>query len=136
MKLLSFNHFNESKEKFPNFKKYEISGFTVILGKDSKSNDYITFQMADGEDIWMHVKGFPGSHVIVKISDTATTSQRNLPTQEVLIEAAKIAKKNSKAKDEDMVTVVYCNRKFVKKEPGMNDGQVRVDYKNSHEIKI
>lgn len=136
MKLLSFDHFNESKEKFPNFKKYEIYGFTVILGKDSKSNDYITFQMASDDDIWMHVKGFPGSHVIVKISDTSTTSQRNLPTQEVLIEAAKIAKKNSKAKDEDISTVVYCNRKFVKKEPGMNDGQVRVDYKNSHEIKI
>jgi predicted ribosome quality control (RQC) complex YloA/Tae2 family protein len=133
---MSFEKFNESKDKFPNFKKFEISGFTIILGKDSRSNDYITFQMADDDDIWMHVKGYPGSHVIVKTSENPMTKQRNLPDEEVIREAAKIAKKNSKVKNDSLVSVVYCQRKFVKKESGMNDGQVKVDYKNSHEIQI
>jgi hypothetical protein len=47
-----------------------------------------------------------------------------------------LAKKNSKAQKEELVKVVYCKRKFVKKEAGMNDGQVKVDYLNAQEITI
>ena len=136
-KIKSFQLFSESnKDKFPNFKKFDISGFTVIVGKDAKSNDYVTFQMAGDDDIWMHVKGHPGSHVVIKLTEHLNTMETNLPTTEVLREAADLAKKNSKANKESKVTVVWCKRKYVKKDSGMNDGQVRVDYKNSHEIQI
>ena len=136
-KIKSFKSFLESnKDKFPNFKKFDISGFTVIVGKDAKSNDYITFQMASDDDIWMHVKGHPGSHVVIKLTEHSNTKETNLPTTEVLREAASLAKKNSKANKEPKVTIVWCKRKYVKKDSGMNDGQVRVDYKNSHEIQI
>jgi hypothetical protein len=50
--------------------------------------------------------------------------------------AAELAKKNSKADKEEKATVVYCQRRFVKKEQDMNDGQVRVDYINADEIVI
>ena len=126
----------EAKDKFPNFKKVEISGFTIIVGKDAKSNDFITFQMADDEDIWLHVKGFFGSHVIIKLSEVQTLKEVKLPTKEVLTTAAQLAKKNSKAKDEELVKVVWCKRKYVFKEPGMKDGQVGVDYLNAEEIII
>ena len=100
-----------------------------MIGRDAKSNDYLTFIEAKDEDIWMHVKGVPGSHVVIRVFD-------NLPTPEVLKYVAELAKKNSKASKEQSVKIVYCKRKFVKKEPGMNDGQVKVDYKNSEEITI
>lgn len=136
-KIKSFELFIESsKDKFPNLKRYEISGFTVIVGKDAKSNDYITFELAQDYDIWMHVKGYPGSHVIIKMTSQTNTNDINLPTPEVLREVAGLAKSNSKANKEDSVIVLWCKRKYVKKESGMNDGQVRVDYKNSHEIHI
>jgi predicted ribosome quality control (RQC) complex YloA/Tae2 family protein len=77
----------------------------------------------------MHVKGVPGSHVVIRVRE-------NLPTPEVLKYAAELAKKNSKAAKDESVKVVYCQRRFVKKEPNMNDGQVRVDYKNAEEITI
>ena len=122
-----FKKFNESKSKFPDIKKNDIDGFIVFLGRDALSNDYLTFNVADDDDIWMHVKGTPGSHVVIRVHD-------NLPTLEVIKKAAKIAKANSKSKSLDSATIVYCKRKFVKKEANMNPGQVRVDYRNAEEI--
>jgi len=122
-------YFENKKQKFPDIKKNEIDGYTVLVGRDAKSNDYLTFIESYDEDIWMHVKGVPGSHVVIRVID-------NLPTPEVLKAAAFLAKKNSKAKKDEPATIVYCQRKFVKKEPGMNDGQVKVDYINAEEIVI
>lgn len=129
--LRTFKRFlNEGKkEKFPDIKKSEIDDFIVYLGRDAKSNDHLTFNVADDEDIWMHVKGVPGSHVVIRVRE-------NLPTETIIKKAAELAKKNSKAKDKEYATVVYCQRKFVKKDPGMNDGQVKVDYVNAHDINI
>jgi predicted ribosome quality control (RQC) complex YloA/Tae2 family protein len=130
MLIKKFHIYLESKkDKFPNIKKIDIDGFTVYIGKDAKSNDYLTFNMANKDDIWFHVKGFPGSHVIIKVRE-------KLPTESVIKEVASIAKKNSKASKEEIVNVVYCKQKFVKKQKGMNDGQVEVDYINANEIII
>lgn len=130
MRLKKYSQFNESKkDKFPNIRKMEVDGFIVYLGKDAKSNDHLTFNMISSSDIWMHVKGVPGSHVVIVVRD-------NIPTPEIIKKVAKIAKDNSKAKGTDKAVVVYCKRRFVSKRPGMNDGQVMVDYKNAHEVTI
>lgn len=130
VKIIKYAEFFESKkDKFPNIRKLEIDGFTVHIGKDAKSNDYLTFNIANKEDLWFHVKGVPGSHVVIKVRE-------NLPTDNVIRQVAELAKKNSKASKEGNVTVVYCQRRFVKKEPGMNDGQVKVDYINAYEVKV
>lgn len=120
--------YNESKKVKPNIKKYLIGDFVVIQGKDANANDMVTFEMSSDDDVWMHAKGVPGSHVLIKVKD-------KLPTEDVIKQAAEIAVKNSKSK-EDKVLVVYCKKKFVKKEKGMNPGQVKVDYKNANEIVI
>ena len=100
MRLKKYSQFNESKkDKFPNIKKMEIDGFLVHLGKDAKSNDHLTFNVADNDDIWMHVKGVPGSHVVIDVKD-------NIPTPEVIRKVAEIAKDNSKAKGTDKAVVV------------------------------
>lgn len=128
--IKNYNLFLEGKkDKFPNIKKVEVEGFFIKIGRDARSNDHLTFNVANDEDIWMHAKGVPGSHVVIRVRE-------NLPTQEILRYVAGLAKKNSKASKEENVTVVYCQRKFVKKEKGMNDGQVRVDYINAYEIVV
>ena len=130
MRIKKFKSFNEGKkDKFPNVRKLDIDGFVVYLGRDAKSNDYLTFNMTDPEDIWMHVKGVPGSHVVIRVRE-------NLPTEQIIKQAAELAKKNSKTNQDEKATIVYCQQRFVKKESGMNDGQVRVDYINSHEIRV
>lgn len=127
--IKNYKKFFEGKKKFPNLKKIEADGYLIYVGKDSQSNDHLTFNMANDDDIWMHVKGSPGSHVVIK-------SKGKLPTNEILRYAAELAKQNSKAKGEDKAPVVYCKRRFVKKEKGMNPGQVKVDYVNAYEIVV
>jgi predicted ribosome quality control (RQC) complex YloA/Tae2 family protein len=129
MIIKQFSLFEGKKDKFPNIQKLDIDGFVVYVGKDAKSNDHLTFNIADKEDIWMHVKGVPGSHVVIRVRE-------NLPIDSVIKKAAESAKKNSKASKDSKATVVYCQRRFVKKEPNMNDGQVKVDYTNSYEIQV
>lgn len=128
--IKKFNSFNESKkDKFPNIQKKEIDGFVIYIGKDAKSNDHLTFNISSDDDLWFHVKGVPGSHVVIRVRE-------NLPTETVIKSAAELAKKNSKASKDDKATVVYCQRRFVKKESGMNDGQVKVDPINCYTIMI
>jgi len=129
MIIKQFSLFEGKKDKFPNIQKLDIDGFVVYVGKDAKSNDHLTFNIADKEDIWMHVKGVPGSHVVIRVRE-------NLPIDSVIKKAAELAKKNSKASKDSKATVVYCQRRFVKKESNMNDGQVKVDYTNSYEIQV
>jgi predicted ribosome quality control (RQC) complex YloA/Tae2 family protein len=119
--------FLESKKsEKPKIKKHDIDGFVVYQGKDAISNEHITLELANEDDIWMHAKGVAGSHVLIKIKD-------KIPTETTIKRVAMIAAKNSKS-EEDMVKVVYCKKKYVKKEPGMNTGQVKVDYINANEI--
>lgn len=125
--IKNFSSFNESKQKFPNLKKVLIDGYTLIIGKDAKSNDHLTTVMADPEDMWFHVKGKPGCHAIIRQKD-------KLVTKEIKREVAEIVAKNSKIKGD--CVVICCKSKFVKKNSGMNDGQVSVDYKNAEEISI
>src|SRR6056297_2489637 len=49
-------------------KPYKIiseNWFEIYIGKNNKQNDFITFNLTSKEDIWMHIKNIPGSHVIV-----------------------------------------------------------------------
>lgn len=120
---------NESKSNEPNIKRHEIDGFIVYQGRDAISNDILTFQWTDDDDLWFHVTGSPGSHCVIKIKD-------KLPTEITIKKVAELAKKNSKAKTQDKATVIYCKRKFVKKESNMNSGQVNVDRKNAYFLDV
>ncbi len=44
------------------------SGLRIWVGKKAKDNDTLTFKLAHGSDFWLHVHGYPGSHVIIKIN--------------------------------------------------------------------
>lgn len=91
-------------------------GAKVYYGKNNLQNEYITFKVADKNDVWMHVKGFPGSHVVIKCD--------GCPSDELLVFAAEIAAKNSKAKDSNKVDVDFTTRKNVKKHPSGKTGLV------------
>lgn len=126
--MIYLKKFNEGKKNKPNYKRIIEGDFVIFQGKDSESNDFVTLELANDNDIWFHAKGVPGSHVVLKVRD-------KIPDEDVIKKAATIAAKNSKSK-EDSVKVVYCKKKFVTKESNMNPGQVRVDYLNANEIII
>lgn len=125
--IIKYSKFFESKDKFPNIKEIKIDDFTVLIGRDANSNDYLTTIVANPNDIWMHAKGVPGSHVVIKVFD-------KLPEKNIIMQAAQIAAKNSKSKG--VSVIVYCKAKFVTKRKDMKPGQVSVDYKNAEEITI
>lgn len=92
-------------------------GFTILVGKNNKQNDYLTLRIADPEDIWMHTKNIPGSHVIIK------SAGKNVP-DETLYEAAMLAAFYSKARMSSQVPVDYTMKKHVKKPSGSKPGMV------------
>ncbi len=99
--------------------KYTIDGYTVLVGRNNKENDYLSLKYANKNDLWFHTKDFHGSHTILKIENNMP-----YPNNEILIKVAKIAAKHSKAKNSSNVPVDYCEVKFVKKPSSSKPGMV------------
>lgn len=97
---------------------FNIDGYTVLVGRNNKENDWLTTKYASSTDIWFHTKDIHGSHVILK-----TESSTNIE-KEVLIECAKLAAKHSKGKESSNVPVDYALIKYVKKPNGAKPGMV------------
>lgn len=92
-------------------------GFEIFIGRNNKQNDKLTLKSARHEDIWLHVKNFPGSHVIVK------TEGRQVPGS-TLEEAAGYAAWFSKARSAPKTEVDYTFIRNVKKPSGAKPGMV------------
>lgn len=92
-------------------------GQHIYVGKNNKQNDYLTLQLARPQDLWLHVKDIPGSHVILKSGNTR-------PDRELLGLAAMIAAFYSKACHSSNVPVDYTLKKNVKKPKGAKPGMV------------
>ena len=90
---------------------------TLIVGKNNKQNDYVTFKLGKGNDLWFHVKNIPGSHVILK-----TTLPE--PEENDILQAASVAAAFSKAKNSSKVPVDYTQKRYVKKPNGAKPGFV------------
>lgn len=99
------------------FKEYSHGDFRIAVGKNNRENDILTLKTAAKEDIWLHTKDIPGSHVII------FTEGRTVP-EETLVFAAKLAAKNSKAADGENVPVDTALVKYVKKPSGAKPGMV------------
>ena len=109
-----------TKNKLTSFNplKYLIDGYTVLVGRNNKENDYLTCKFANKNDIWFHTKDIHGSHVILK-----TNPNETIPDN-ILFEAAKLAAQHSKAKNSSHVPVDFCKVSFVKKPSGSKPGYV------------
>lgn len=109
----------KNKEVSFNPIKYTIDGYTVLVGRNNKENDYLTLKYANKNDLWFHTKDFHGSHTILKIDNS-----KPYPNSDILVAVAKIAAKHSKAKNSSNVPVDYCEVKYVKKPSGARPGMV------------
>lgn len=98
-------------------REFHIDGYTVLVGKNNKQNDYLTTKIASKNDIWFHTKDIHGSHVILK------NPSENI-SNEILIKCAKLAAYYSKARLSNNVPVDYCFVKYVKKPNGSKPGMV------------
>jgi len=85
------------------------AGLPIWVGKGAAKNDLLTFRYAKGSDWWLHVQGYPGSHVVIR------TPKNGSPDEESLQDALTLAIAHSKAKGEKYVEVLVTQRKFVSK---------------------
>lgn len=101
------------------FRKFKVSDeLEVWVGKDSATNDLLTMKYSAQNDLWFHVRGFSGSHTVLK-----TGNKKEIDRRHIVI-AASIAAYYSKARNGGNVPVAYTERKYVKKKKGFKEGSV------------
>jgi predicted ribosome quality control (RQC) complex YloA/Tae2 family protein len=92
-------------------------GFTILLGRNSRQNDEVTFRRASRDDWWFHVRGVPGAHVIARV-------QGETLSPDTIRRAAELAAYFSGLRDEAKVAVDYTQRRYVRRIPGAAPGLV------------
>ncbi|MBN1878940.1 DUF814 domain-containing protein [bacterium] len=96
-------------------------GWRVLVGRNARENDLLSFKESTPEDFWLHAQGYHGAHVIIRNPG----KQDILPSRTVEF-AASLAVRFSGARGEKAVTVICTKRKYVRRVPGNRPGLVRV----------
>lgn len=92
-------------------------GHQLLVGGSARGNERVTFELANGGDLWLHARGIPGAHVILKLGGRE-------PTRQALLEAARIAAAHSQGRGAAKVPVDYTLQRYVRKVRGGPPGLV------------
>ena len=95
-------------------------GFEVLAGKTDADNDLLSLRTAKPNDLWFHVRGLPGSHVVLRHPEDEQ------PDNAMIKRAAAIAAWHSKARNAGTVPVCYTEAKHVGKPRGAKPGSVSI----------
>lgn len=99
-------------------RRYAVEGGRLVLvGRTNHQNDTLTFKTSAPEDLWLHARGVPGAHVVLKTDGKA-------PPEGAIRQAAALAAFFSQAREEASVPVDYTPRKYVRKLQGAKPGVV------------
>jgi predicted ribosome quality control (RQC) complex YloA/Tae2 family protein len=109
----------EHKPAEPEVWKYALpGGWEALAGKTDTDNDRLSLSTAAANDLWFHVHGLPGSHVILR------GPEGEAATAELIRQAAAIAAWHSKARNAGIVPVSCTEAKNVSKPRGAKSGSV------------
>ncbi len=109
----------QSETPATNFHRYRSpSGFDVLIGRNNRQNDQLTFRIAGDYDLWFHTQEIPGSHVLLRLEPGAIADQADLQY------AADLSAFYSRARQSEQVPVVYTEPKYVYKPKGAKPGMV------------
>jgi predicted ribosome quality control (RQC) complex YloA/Tae2 family protein len=99
------------------FLKYKTpSGYEVLVGRNNRQNDHLTFRLAGDYDLWFHTQEIPGSHVLLRLPPGA------MPDDPDLQFTANLAAYHSRARQSDQAPVVYTDPNHVYKPKGAKPG--------------
>ena len=111
------------KPEKPNFFEYHPApGWLILAGRNDRDNDYLSLKVAKPQDWWFHVRGLPGSHVVLQ----ATQAKAGEPDRRLLEQAAAVAAWHSKARHGGVVAVTACKAGQISKPRGAKAGTVSV----------
>jgi predicted ribosome quality control (RQC) complex YloA/Tae2 family protein len=94
-------------------------GFTILVGKNARQNEEITFRSAKSDDLWLHARNAAGAHVVI------VRAGREVP-ESTVEEAAGLAARYSQARGDTRVEVIVTPRKNVRRVKGGRTGMVTV----------
>lgn len=94
------------------------SGFEVLVGRNNRQNDQLTFRTAGDYDLWFHTQEIPGSHVLLRLEPGT------VPEIEDLKYVANLAAFHSRGRQSEQVPVVYTEPKHVYKPKGAKPGMI------------
>lgn len=95
-------------------------GERVLVGRDAKANRRLSFQVGRGDDYWMHLRGKPGSHLLLPMK------RGHSPSLELLLAAAQIAAVHGQVPEGGRAEVQYTRIRDIRSIPGSADAKVRV----------
>ena len=111
----------DKKNRQPDAYEYELpGGYQVLAGKTDAENDFLSIKFAAPNDYWFHVRGMPGSHVILRIGE------KEEPAKDIIKQAAAVAAYHSKARSGGVVPVSCTRAKHVTKFRGDKPGTVHI----------
>jgi len=116
----------KKKKEFSPRRYFTKSGWEILVGRNNKENDYLTFKFSRPDDLWFHVQDAPGSHVLLRRKD-----KKSEPSLSEIKETARVAAYFSKAKKEKKAAVVYTQAKYVRKPKGGKLGLALVSKEKS-----
>jgi predicted ribosome quality control (RQC) complex YloA/Tae2 family protein len=101
--------------------EYLLPGdWRVLAGRTEAANDHLSLTLARPGDLWFHIRGMPGSHVVLRVPSGATPDRA---TREL---AAGIAAYHSKARSAGTVAVTCTEARYVSKPRGAKPGTVAI----------
>jgi predicted ribosome quality control (RQC) complex YloA/Tae2 family protein len=95
-----------------------LSGVPILVGRGAAENDQLT-RHARGNDLWLHARGVPGAHVVVRLAGRP-------PDQETLLDAAHLAVHHSDARGAPVAEVAWTRARWVRKPKGAAPGAVTI----------
>ena len=99
------------------FDRHVIGGVAVLVGQSRRGNDQVTFREAQPHDLWLHARGVPGAHVVIRAPGPSVP-------EHVLQAAAALAAASSAARHAATVAVDYTQRRYVRRIKGAPPGLV------------
>jgi predicted ribosome quality control (RQC) complex YloA/Tae2 family protein len=104
-------------------------GYEIFVGRNDTQNDALIRQ-SNGNDLWFHIRDFPGSHVVLK-----TGGKKDVPFTAIL-EAAKTALNFSSRVRDGKGTVTYTQVKNLKKPKNSAPGKVLVTREKTVDVRL
>ncbi|MHB1132855.1 MAG: Rqc2 family fibronectin-binding protein [Chloroflexota bacterium] len=92
-------------------------GLDILVGRSARQNERVTFEMGRGTDVWLHARGVPGAHVLIKSGNDAVPER-------TLSEAAAYAAYYCQSRAANSVAVDYTMQRLVKRVKGGPPGLV------------
>lgn len=108
--------------------------YRILIGRSARQNEQLTFKLAGHGDLWLHARGRPGAHVVLRGLSLDQLSREAIANSEPLGIAASLAAYYSKGRSEQAVDVIVTRARDVHRLAGGAPGQVTV--RNDHTLRV